>query len=91
LISALGGTWSQERLSLAAGTTVILCSDGLTESRDADGVMLGDAWTDDDIADLNRGTDSARSALEAIAAAARERAVAWRVDDLALLAMRRTA
>jgi len=90
LISALGGTWSQERTSLAVGATVILCSDGLTESRDTHGVMLGDAWSDQNIADLNRGTDSARSALESIAAAARERAATWRVDDLALLALRRT-
>lgn len=91
VLSGLGGTWTLGKARMASDATLLVVSDGLLESRDADGVELAEAWGDSRLAALVRDAPSMRGAIEAIAAAARERADRWRVDDLTIVGLRRNA
>lgn len=90
LLSGLGGAWTMNKTKLASESTVLFVSDGFTESQDGDGVELKDAWSDDYIATLMAESDSVRGGIERLAAAARERADQWRVDDLTIVGVRRS-
>jgi len=91
VLSGLGGTWTLGKARMASDATLLIISDGLLESRDADGVELAEAWSDAQLAELVRDATSMRGAIEAIAAAARARAERWRVDDLTIVGLRRNA
>ena len=90
LLSGLGGAWTMNKTKLASESTVLFVSDGFTESRDSAGIELRDAWPDDYIATLMATSDSLRGGIERLAAAARERADQWRVDDLTIVGVRRS-
>ena len=90
LLSGLGGTWTLGKARMATDATLLVVSDGLLESRDADGVQITEAWTDEDLASLVREASTTRAAIESIAAAARARADEWRVDDLTIVAIHRS-
>jgi serine phosphatase RsbU (regulator of sigma subunit) len=78
------------KTKLASESTILFVSDGFTESQDSEGAELKDAWSDDYIATLMAESDSVRGGIERLAAAARERADQWRVDDLTIVGVRRS-
>lgn len=90
LVSGLGGTWSVDRGVLPSGGTLMVMSDGLLESRGTDGREFSEVWGNHDLATVVNDADSARDAVEQVAAAARARAADWRVDDVTVIAIRRT-
>jgi serine phosphatase RsbU (regulator of sigma subunit)/CHASE3 domain sensor protein len=89
LVTGLGGTWTIGRGTLPVGGTLVVMSDGILESRDADGVELSEVWGDADVARIVNDAASPRDAAEQLAAAARARAARWRTDDVTVLAIRR--
>ncbi len=90
LVSGLGGTWTVGRGSLPVGGTLVVMSDGVLESRGTDGRELSEVWGDADVAGIVNDSADARGATEQLAAAARARAAKWRVDDVTVVAIRRT-
>jgi serine phosphatase RsbU (regulator of sigma subunit) len=90
LVSGLGGTWTVGRGSLPVGGTLVVMSDGILESRGTDGRELSEVWGDADVAGIVNDAPDARAATEQLAAAARARAAKWRVDDVTVVAIRRT-
>lgn len=89
LLSVLGGTWTNHRATMPAGALLVLWTDGLTESRDAEGIELGD----DGLADLVSGAMLAEQTsagfVAHLLAAARARALDWRRDDVTCVVVRR--
>lgn len=88
LLSVLGGTWSVSERQLLTGDLVVLFTDGLVESRSADGEELGV----DGLTTILRGLDghvraNPTEALARVVAQARLRAVDWRRDDVTLAAL----
>jgi serine phosphatase RsbU (regulator of sigma subunit) len=72
-------------LGLAAGETIVLATDGLTECRDAAGEMLGD----DGVIALLRGADASPQALcDRLVGEAKRRSRDEVSDDLAILVLR---
>lgn len=90
ILSALGGQWSMDKTRLPSDSLLLITSDGLSESRDIDNVELSDAWSDETFAELTANKDSVRGSIESLAAAARERADRWRIDDLTIVGIRRS-
>ena len=87
LLSSLGGSWTSREQSISAGDLVMAWSDGLVESHDANGEELGD---DGLITLIGRASaDGAHLAevVERVLAAARDRSVDWRRDDVTLAAL----
>jgi len=75
----------ESAIVLAAGDMVLLATDGLTESRDASGEMLGS----EDVAKLIAGAPNEPQGLcDALIEAVRQRSAGDVADDLALLALR---
>lgn len=87
LLSGLGGSWRQEHHRLAPDEVLLLCSDGLVESRDATGEQLGVAPV---VAWMHEAVASGAGLREAVTrtlAQARERASDWDRDDVTLVAV----
>lgn len=89
LVSGLGGTWTCRTETLYRGDLLLAWSDGLVESHNAAGDELGDdgliALIDAAVADDAPPAE----VVERVLAAARERAVDWRRDDVTLTAIAR--
>lgn len=87
LVSVLGGEWECRQDYLRPGDALFTWSDGLVESHDESGAELGDEGL---IALIDRavveGTPPGE-VVERVLAAARERAVDWRRDDITLAAV----
>lgn len=86
LLSVLGGTWSVEQCSLAAGDIVLAFTDGLVEARTVEGEELGTS----DLETYLRGLDghvrtSADETVQRVTAHARTRAVNFRRDDVTVV------
>lgn len=91
LLSVLGGEWTNRRTRMAPGSLLLAWTDGLTESRDADGHELGDEglWR---LLRISMAAESgSRGVVDHVLSAARSRSVQWRRDDITCLAVRRTA
>jgi sigma-B regulation protein RsbU (phosphoserine phosphatase) len=95
MLSGLGGEWAEQATTLSSGDVVIAWSDGLTESHDAAGEELGPEGLIALLDDARRGPTAVDAAadptelVERVLAAARNRAVDWRRDDVTLLAVSR--
>jgi serine phosphatase RsbU (regulator of sigma subunit)/CHASE3 domain sensor protein len=91
LLSVLEGEWTNRRTRMPPGSMLLAWTDGLTESRDADGHELGDErlWRLLRMATASETT--ARGVVDHVLSAARSRSVQWRRDDVTCLAVRRTA
>jgi serine phosphatase RsbU (regulator of sigma subunit)/CHASE3 domain sensor protein len=89
LLSALGGEWTESGTTLRPGDLLVAYTDGLVESRDAEGAELGE----DGLLRLlsrvradGRGDDP-DELVSRLVAAARERSVDWRRDDVTVVAL----
>ncbi len=87
LISSLGGEWSVRTRFFSPGDVVVAFTDGLVESRNADGEELESAA----VGQLIRGMDgpvreNPAELITRLLAQARHRAVDWRRDDVTLIA-----
>jgi sigma-B regulation protein RsbU (phosphoserine phosphatase) len=89
LLSVLGGEWSTQHTHLGPGAALLLWTDGLTESHDADGLELGDDGLRALLQDARLAEDGSRGLVQHILAAARARATDWRRDDVTLVAVQR--
>jgi CHASE3 domain sensor protein len=89
LISVLGGRWANHYTRLNVGDSLLMWTDGLTESKDTEGEQLGDVGLDVLVTDALAAEDTAEGLVNHILAAARSRAGDWRNDDLTLVAVRR--
>lgn len=89
LLSILGGEWSTQQTQLEPGATLLMWTDGLTESRDEH----GDELDEDGLAELVTAAlaaeDTSAGMVAHILAAARARSVDWRRDDVTLVAVQR--
>ncbi len=87
LISALGGEWTVRTRFFAPGDVVVAFTDGLVESRNADGEELESAA----VGQLIRAMDgpvreNPSELITRLLAQARHRAVDWRRDDVTMIA-----
>lgn len=87
LISSLGGEWSVRTRFFSPGDVVVAFTDGLVESRNAEGDELESAA----VAHLIRGMDgpvreSPGELITRLLAQARHRAADWRRDDITVIA-----
>lgn len=87
LISSLGGEWTVRHRFFSPGDVVVAFTDGIVESRNADGEELESAA----IGQLIRGMDgpvreNPAELITRILAQARHRAVDWRRDDVTMIA-----
>lgn len=92
LISSLGGEWTVRTRFFAPGDVVVAFTDGLVESRNADGDELESAA----VAQLIRAMDgpvreNPGELITRLLAQARHRAVDWRRDDITVVAAVRQA
>ncbi len=78
-------TYTEGTIRLAAGDTIVLATDGLTECRDESGEMLGD---DGVIALLRQGSAAPQALCDRLVAEARRRSRGEVTDDLAILVLR---
>jgi serine phosphatase RsbU (regulator of sigma subunit)/CHASE3 domain sensor protein len=90
LISSLGGEWSMRSQAFGAGDVVVAFTDGLVESRNAE----GDELESSKVAQFIRGADAPvrEQPAELIArllAQVRHRAADWRRDDVTVVAAAR--
>lgn len=91
LLSVLGGEWECREEQLRPGDLLLAWSDGLVESHDASGAELGDEGLSQLITAAVRDDAPPSEVVERVLAAARERAVDWRRDDVTLAALARTS
>jgi serine phosphatase RsbU (regulator of sigma subunit)/CHASE3 domain sensor protein len=87
LISSLGGTWTSGSMPFAPGDVVVAYTDGLVESRNADGDELESAV----VAQFIRGADAwvredPEELISRLLAQVRHRAADWRRDDVTVVA-----
>ncbi len=80
-----GETYAQRTVRLATGETIVVATDGLTESRDAAGDMLGDEGV---IALLARHTGEPQAICDRLVAEVERRSRGEVADDLAILVLR---
>jgi hypothetical protein len=90
LISSLGGAWTVRSTYFRAGDVVVAFTDGLVESRNAEGDELESSL----VAQLLRGMDSPvrenpAELISRLLAQVRHRAADWRRDDVTLIAAAR--
>lgn len=89
LLSVLGGTWTNEHTHMELGSTLLLWTDGLTESRSGDNQELGDDGLADLVAEALAGEQTSEGVVGYILASARARSVDWQRDDVTCVAVRR--
>jgi sigma-B regulation protein RsbU (phosphoserine phosphatase) len=87
LISSLGGAWTSESMPFSAGDVVVAYTDGLVESRNAEGDELESAV----VAQFIRGADAwvredPEELIARLLAHVRHRAADWRNDDVTVVA-----
>jgi sigma-B regulation protein RsbU (phosphoserine phosphatase) len=87
LISSLGGAWTSESMPFSAGDVVVAYTDGLVESRNAEGDELESAV----VAQFIRGADAwvredPEELIARLLAQVRHRAADWRNDDVTVVA-----
>jgi len=80
-----GEAYGQRQIVLASGETIVLATDGLTESRDASGAMLGD---DGVMARLRTASAAPQAICDDLVDEAQRRANGEVKDDLAILVLR---
>ena len=90
LLSVLGGEWTNRSEELAIGDVLLLTTDGLTESRDADGAELGDSGLRDLAVRATATEPDCDGVVGYVLSAARARARDWNRDDITCIAIRRT-
>ncbi len=91
LISSLGGDWDVQARTFAPGDVVVAFTDGLVESRNAD----GDELEATKVAQFIRGMDAPvrenpDELIARLLAQVRHRAADWRRDDVTIVAASRT-
>jgi hypothetical protein len=89
LIPDAADTWTVRRTSFAPGDTVVLCTDGLTEARNADGVQLGEQAVEDCLRRLPSGTPL--EVVRGLYLAAERHGTDWQRDDITIVAATATA
>lgn len=95
LLSALGGTWTSDSTSLSEGDHVIMATDGLLETHDAAGAILGDEAFYALASEHARGRNGMPPATDVIelvsriVASVRERAIDWGRDDATIVGVAR--
>ena len=89
LLSVLGGSWMNHSTQVEHGAMLMMWTDGLIESHDAQGEELGDDGLERLVYSALSVEDSAAGFVGHVLAAARARAVDWRRDDVTLVAMQR--
>lgn len=89
MISVLGGTWTNRRAQLDPGAVLLMWTDGLAESHDADQQELGDAGLAELVTAALAAEHDAAGIVAHLLAAARARAVDWHRDDVTCVAVRR--
>lgn len=90
LVSSLGGAWTVRSSYFRPGDVVVAFTDGLVESRNADGDELESSM----VSQLIRGMDSPvrenpEELITRLVAQVRHRAADWRRDDVTLVAVSR--
>lgn len=90
LLSTLGGTWTSKKALMADDDILLLWTDGISESHDADGTELEESeGVIPMVASVRSlGAVSPKQLVPAVLARARNRAVDWRRDDVTLIAVR---
>ncbi len=87
LLSTLGGNWRSDSVGIDHGDLIVVCTDGITESHDADGDQLEEAGLVTLIDHARKSGNSTPQAVVAhVLAAARNRATDWDRDDVTLVA-----
>jgi serine phosphatase RsbU (regulator of sigma subunit) len=89
LLSVLGGEWGTQQTQLEPGAVLLMWTDGLSESRDADKAELGDDGLLDLVHEALAVEDTSAGLVAHVLAAARLRSVDWRRDDVTLVAAQR--
>jgi sigma-B regulation protein RsbU (phosphoserine phosphatase) len=90
LVSSLGGEWTMQTRPFMAGDVVVAFTDGLVESRNAD----GDELESSKVSQFIRGMDAPvrenpEELISRLLAQVRHRASDWRKDDVTLVAVSR--
>ncbi len=90
LISSLGGEWTTQSRGFAAGDVIVAFTDGLVESRNAD----GDELESSKVSQFIRGLDAPvrenpNELISRLLAQVRHRAADWRRDDVTVVAVAR--
>jgi hypothetical protein len=83
LITEPDGSWSVRSTAFARGDLVVLCTDGLTEARNAAGHQLGDAAV---ATVLREGPPDPPAMVRALYLAVEEHGADWQRDDVTILA-----
>lgn len=87
LISSLGGDWSVRTRFFSPGDIVVAFTDGLVESRNADGLELESAAVGQLVRTMDGPVrESPAELITRLLAQARHRAVDWRRDDVTVIA-----
>lgn len=89
LLSVLGGAWTNEHTHLDLGSTLLLWTDGLTESREVNNLELGDEGVTKIVAKALETEETSEGIVGYILASARARSVDWQRDDVTCVAVRR--
>jgi sigma-B regulation protein RsbU (phosphoserine phosphatase) len=89
LLSVLGGAWTNQHSHLDIGSWLLMWTDGLTESHDAQDNELGDGGLTELIEDALASEQTSAGIVAHLLSAARARSVDWRRDDVTLIAARR--
>jgi serine phosphatase RsbU (regulator of sigma subunit) len=88
LISSLGGSWTARELAFGPGDVVLAFTDGLVESRNADGDELESAMVSQFIRSLDAPVrENPQELITRLLAQVRHRAADWRRDDVTLVAV----
>ena len=88
LLVGLGGDWSIKELPCPTSAIVVLVSDGLIETQDANGNQFGITGVSDVVRAVNHDNDVAQIAGD-ILSAARATSVTWNRDDVTVVVSRR--
>ena len=83
LVTEPDGSWSVRSTAFARGDLVVLCTDGLTEARNAAGHQLGDATV---ATVLREGPPDPPAMVRALYLAVEEHGADWQRDDVTILA-----
>jgi sigma-B regulation protein RsbU (phosphoserine phosphatase) len=89
ILSWLGGPWRIGTGHLRPTETIVLFSDGLTESHDASGAELGEGRLLEWVATAPANLRTPEELVPWLVGRARERAIDWERDDVTVVAVRR--